>query len=484
VRDLGFDGYFETSAREGWKIQELATAIRQTIDWSALPRVSSTEFFQHIKDFLVAEKKAGRLLSTVDDLYRAFLQSENAPSETAELRTQFEHCIGRVESRGLIRRLSFGDLILLQPELLDAYASALVNAAKDEPEGLGCIAEEDARVGRFRMSADERIQDKKQESILLIATVEELLRHEIALREQADDGPYLIFPSQFTREWPEAPDPEGKAVIFAFEGPVLNVYAMLAVRLSRSGFFGRKAMWKNAAEYSARAGGTCGILLREVKEGSGELTLFYDQAASEETRLQFEEYVRLHLQRRALSESIRQRRMTTCSKCGFIVTEQLSRLLTAQNRNQLDCPVCKTMISLSAQEVPLTVGRVAQVQEMDDAADIKRERDTAVSVLQGKEATNDFDVFLCHKSTDKRSARGHREEAKGARDFALVGRMGAASWLLLAEGIGGTDQKGQIGCSVCWKARHWSLAGQGDRDVSLGRDEERMLNHSRDSTQL
>ena len=49
------------------------------------------------------------------------------------LPAQFETCIGRVESRGLIRRLSFGNFVLLQPELLDAYASAFVNAVKEEP---------------------------------------------------------------------------------------------------------------------------------------------------------------------------------------------------------------------------------------------------------------------------------------------------------------------------------------------------------------
>jgi len=224
VRDLGYDGYLETSAKEGWNIAELAEAIRGGIEWKALPKVSSTELFQRIKAFLVKEKESGMLLSTAEDLYRTFLKFEGISlgmeKHVPNLRPQFETCIGRVESRGLIRRLSFGDLVLLQPELLDAYASAMVNAAKEEPDGLGCIVEEDALAGRFRMPEDERIKDKGQEKLLLIATVEELLCHEIALREPTDAGPILVFPSQFTREWPEAPDPEGKAVIFGFEGPL------------------------------------------------------------------------------------------------------------------------------------------------------------------------------------------------------------------------------------------------------------------------
>ena len=59
---------------------------------------------------------------------------------TIRLRSGFETCIGRVESRGLIRRLHFGDLVLLQPELLDAYASGMVQAARTKPDGLGFIA--------------------------------------------------------------------------------------------------------------------------------------------------------------------------------------------------------------------------------------------------------------------------------------------------------------------------------------------------------
>ena len=39
--------------------------------------------------------------------------------------------------------------------------------------------------------------------------VDDLL-NEIALREDTAQGVHLVFPSQFTRDWPDAPDPEGK----------------------------------------------------------------------------------------------------------------------------------------------------------------------------------------------------------------------------------------------------------------------------------
>jgi WD40 repeat protein len=410
VRDLGFEGCFETSAKEGWYIAELAEVIRGAIDWEALPKVSSTELFQRIKAFLVAEKEAGRLLSTTDDLYRAFMASVGADCDpplrdTPDLRAQFETCIGRVESRGLIRRLSFGDLVLLQPELLDAYASAMVNAAKEEPDGLGCIVEEDALAGRFHMSEDERVQNKEQEKLLLISTVEELLCREIALREQTEVGPILVFPSQFTREWPDAPDPEGRAVIFRFDGPLLNIYTTLTVRLSRSGIFTKKEMWKNAALYTANVGGGCGVWLREVEEGRGELVLFFDAAASEATRYQFEEYVHAHLRRRALPGSIVRRRIFVCLECDTPVSELAAKRRRERGFDWIRCNVCETRISLLDHEERLVAVPISVVPEMDRAADAGRERDAVVSVLQGKREIGDFDVFISYSHKDEEWVR-------------------------------------------------------------------------------
>ena len=136
--------------------------------------------------------------------------------------------------------------------------------AKDEPDGLGSIAEEDARHGRFCMSEDERIKDKALEELLLIATVEELLYYELALRESADNGGYLVFLSQFTREWPDAPNPEGQTVIFEFEGAVLNIYATLAVRLTRSRFLYQTRLMEECRNLQSKSG----WIMRYVLTGS------------------------------------------------------------------------------------------------------------------------------------------------------------------------------------------------------------------------
>ncbi len=57
-----------------------------------------------------------------------------------------------------MKRLKFGDYVLLQPELLDAYAGAMVNAARDEPDGLGSILETTVVNVDFPVPAAERVR--------------------------------------------------------------------------------------------------------------------------------------------------------------------------------------------------------------------------------------------------------------------------------------------------------------------------------------
>jgi WD40 repeat protein len=399
VDDLGLDGFFETSAKEGWQVTELTQAIRDGIDWEALPIISSSTLFESIKGFLLAEKQQGRSLCTADDLFHGFRRTQHNIAEDAKIRASFDTCIGRVESRGLIRKLQFGDLVLLQPELLDAYASGMVQAARSEPDGLGFIAEEEALSGRFGLADTERVSDRAQERLLLIATVEELLRHEIALKEITDRGVDLVFPSQFTRERPDAPDIPGKEVTFTFEGPLQNIYATLAVRLSHSRLFGRQAMWQNAASYTATVGGMCGIHLRELEEGRGELVLFYDGQASREVRTQFETYVADHLRLRALPGTLTRRAVRACSRCGYILPEDLVQRRLERGMTIARCPACEDS-DISLVQEPVAPADTA-VAEMNRSADEQRDRNAAALRLKGKIETSDYDVFLCYNSRDR-----------------------------------------------------------------------------------
>jgi len=404
VSSLGFDGYFETSAKEGWGISELKRAILMGIDWSVLPQVSSTDLFHKIKKFLVNEKESGHLLETIDNLYNLFTVSSGLEQDNGgELRAQFETCIRLVGSRDLIRRLNFGNLVLLQPELLDSYASGIINAAKSEPDGLGFIPEEDAKSGQFLMSQDERIQDSGQEKLLIIATIEDLLRHEIALRESSPDSSHLIFPSQLTRENPDLPDPEEKVAVVRFEGPVLNIYATLVVRLTHSQVFNKKEFWQNAAVYTTSQGGDYGISLREVEEGLGEITIFLN-SYEENMAFQFEDYICAHLERRAIPKSVRRQALFSCDQCHTPLTETAVSRRLERGFEFIDCNVCGQRVMLKLNKDSDLTGH-SIVPQMDQAADAQRDRDTAASILQGKLTTKTYDVFLCYNRIDQDEVR-------------------------------------------------------------------------------
>ena len=414
IDDLGLDGFFETSAKEDWQVTELADAIREGIAWDSLPIVSSSALFDSIKRFLLEEKQQGRVLSTADDLFRSFQRRQPGGASHDKLRASFDSCIGRLESRDLIRRLHFGGLVLLQPELLDSYASAMVQAAKEEPDGLGFIREDDALAGRFRLPAEERVSGPAQEKLLLIATIEELLRYEIALKEITDQGVDLVFPSQFTRERPGAPDIPGRQVTFTFDGPLHSVYATLAVRLAHSTLFRRQSMWQNAATYTAIVGGSCGIHLLELEEGRGEMALFYDEQASGVVRLQFETYVAEHLQLRALPGTITRRRIRSCPNCGYALPDDLIRRRLDRGMTTIRCPDCDGSVIPLLDEESSARAEVA-VTKMNQSADEGRDRGVAATRLRGKIETSDFDVFLCYNSRDKSQvmAIGERLKERG-----------------------------------------------------------------------
>jgi len=402
---LELDGHVETSAKEGWGIDELTNIINETIDWSDVPRVISSRLLQEIHVFIIDERVRGRRMTTSGDLYHSFLNAKSVkPSD--EMRSQFDGALGCLEARDLIRRLSFGDQLLLQPAILDGYASAIVNAAKEEPDGLGFISEQSVLRAEFRMPEHERLTDRRQEDLLLIATVEDLLRHELVIREESEAGPVLIFPTQFLREAPERPEPDVRTIMLRFDGPLLNIYATLVVRLSRSGAFRKRSMWRNAATFTAihDSESVCGLYMREVEEGSGELMLFFEQDPQETTRDLFEHYVHLHLERRAVPGSIRRRTPFVCTSCKEPLTDRQVERRRGFGHDYMLCPVCMARIDISIRETQ-SGSSTPRLSHMDRSADRERDRLTAASVIRGKLMTNSHDVFLCHNSVDKPGVR-------------------------------------------------------------------------------
>jgi GTPase SAR1 family protein len=449
VKEFSFRDYLATSAKEGWGVRELREAVLAAIDWTRMPVVTSSALFAAAKSFVLDQKATGTLLTPVASLLAAFLTApvtgpavDAAPDakvggdlldsepegDRTRLRGLFEGCIVRLESAGLVKHLAFGDLVLLQPELIDVYAGAIVNAARDEPDGLGSVVESRVLDVDFRLPAQERIADRQQERLLIIATLEELTRREIVLREETDDGVQLIFPAAFRRDLPEAAEPAGNMVEFHFEGPVDNIYATLVVRLARSDRFTRRGAFQSAAQFEADSGGICTVHLTRSYEGRGTLQVGYSEDVAGVVRVQFERFVMAHLGRRATPGTARRVRLDRCPKCGTAFSTAQIEAALRRGMKSLPCPIDKT-------EVPLGDSFAASSQEQDEvtgemnaSADAARSLAAASSVILGKKETIDFDVFLCHHSDDKPAIR---KTAQRLREHGIL------PWLDEAELIPG-----------------------------------------------
>lgn len=395
AQELGLSGYHATSAKEGTGIADLYAAIQAAIPWENLPTVSSTNLFLRIKDFLQAEQRDGRVLSTGDDLYRAFGSRSPTPRI---LRGEFAAGLGRAAAQGLVRSLSFGDLVLLRPELLDGYAGALLNAVRDM--GLGSISEAAICNGDFAVPHDNRLKDRGQERLLLLAMIEDLVRCEIALRERTKDGHVLVFPSELIQDPVGAEAPSGQApVCFEFCGPVQHIYATLVVRLSHSQMFRRTGLWKDAAQFEHLSGATFWISLEGRSANSGRLSLLSLVGIARSTGdvMHFvghtrvglrdtvrssnyaatsllEHFVSSHLFERALPNSVRRIQQVHCSTCGYLVEERLLSRWLERGHSQRDCPNCEQPIFLILPDTePLGAKTAAQLNEMEQAVAICRD---------------------------------------------------------------------------------------------------------------
>jgi hypothetical protein len=154
------------------------------------------------------------------------------------------------------------------------------------------------------------------------------------------------------------------------------------------------------------------VALREIEEGRGEITLFYEPATGPETRLNFEAFVRVHLEARALPDSIRHHRVVVCPDCDTPISDMAAARRRDRGFDWIECNVCgRSPISLQERD-ERPEQRTTTVREMDNKADARRDEAASVSIVEGKRLMSDFDVFLCHNSTDKSQVKAVGERLK------------------------------------------------------------------------
>ena len=361
VRENGFVAPFiPTSAYTGEGCDELLEAIRKGIPWNELPKVTTTNILASMRDYVARLKgeKNGRdakdgqrvtplRLLTVTQLHEGFVAHVGDKIPLAEFIAHLQ----RLEATDAVDILVFHTtgaeprpetLVLLDPTRVDAYASAVLVAAKDEPDGPGHLLESRVRDGKFKLDRDERIADLDSERHVLWFVMENLLSRDLALRERIKGEDYIVFPSQCTAEL-RFPDVAVFGVAFGFAGPVRSIYATLIAQLAHYEGFKKREFYQDAAAYRAEAGGRCLVRLGDHGRGEGELDVLFDSETPASVRQGFLEFVNKHLEAKSTLGSVAKRYAYRCAntKCGKPFDDAVVKARLQARRKQLMCPYCE-----------------------------------------------------------------------------------------------------------------------------------------------
>jgi GTPase SAR1 family protein len=428
VRDLGYDDYVETSAKYALGTDALKDKIIRSVQWDSLTPIYSSHVFIRVMRFVMnaSVRNPKSVLSTMSELYETYGHSSFRDDSITVTRTQFETAIFYLENAGLVRRFSFGSYVLLRPEKLDTYASALLNAVREAEDGLGSIPLKRVEACDFPIPADERIQDKSQERTLIVEMVRDLLGHELAMRENvgsAQGDECLVFPSQASKPSIYPDEPDNMIAVIEFRGRIQLIYASLATRIANSGLFREPQVYKGAVTFTATAGGTCGLLLRDDGIGPGHLTLFH-VGASNRTLQTFEEFVVNHLRIHAVRGTIQMHRIVHCpnTECGKRVNPSQMQDLINDSRNQAFCSYCGTPLVFDhsgSAESGLQSQQSQDLIEMEKRADHTLSLAVAAMTLRGKDDVDQRDVFISYNSHDAKEVSQYAKELtlRGIRPY-------------------------------------------------------------------
>jgi len=190
-RERGFAAYLETSAYTGVGCQELREAIVHSIPWVDIAWTSSPRIFKVLKDAIVKLKDEGKVLLRMAELKQQLdMRLAGEQFSLDELRA----VVGLLAGPGVVWQLDFGDFVLLQPERINAYAAPVIRSVRAHTDEIGCISEERILAGDLDYQDMQRLP-LAEEEIVLRAMHQTFVDYGLCLRERAEEGTLLVFPS-------------------------------------------------------------------------------------------------------------------------------------------------------------------------------------------------------------------------------------------------------------------------------------------------
>lgn len=436
ARERQFSGrVFETSAKVGTDCHELKAAICAAIDWDAVPWRTSPLVFRRLKEEIVRLKDERRVLLRFSEL-RDTLRLRLAGDAEQFTDEQLKSVIGLLTGSGVVWELKFGEFVLLQPEIVNAYAQAVIQTMREDQHERGCILEERVLGGDLTYHSSMQRLAGDEERFVLLAMHQILLERGLCLREHTELGPLLIFPSYYRRERPELVEYPAVHVSYQFNGFLDDVYATLVVRLHHTSSFEQDDLWRYAADFKTLTGKKLGVKLTRRAEGVGELDVYFDPTIPMGEKIIFSRYVHEHLLQKA--RDVVRLRYYVCPHCGKPVESRVAAMMKLNDWLEKQPPGASSTARPSR----------------------SRQDDPQIICVYCEEYVPLWDAMEQHFASDetRRKVRELQEQA------AIVLDTGDKERTLVGEVIATASQAGQI-------ARELTVADHGiDMEIELKRD--------------
>ncbi|MEM9544508.1 MAG: DUF4365 domain-containing protein [Bacteroidota bacterium] len=377
-----YTSFHFTEAKTGKGCAELKEVITKTIPWRDLPWTTTSQVFHKLKIAILKIKKEENILMRFDSLkQRLQIEFSEELVKTQDIRA----VVGLLEGQGIIKRLDFGDWVLMQPEQINNYASAVIREIRKNTEEIGHIKKEDVLNGNIDFHDLKRL-DTYTEKELLRAIVQTFIDRNICLQEDTNNGIQLVFPSYFKIDRPELLDSPNVFITYTFIGVFDEIYATLIVRLIHANDFESHKFWKYAADFKTHSDKRLGLQLIKNRENA-DLKVYFEADIPDDTKVSFIKYIHEHLKKHA--KNVKRVRSYVCPKCNESVEKSRVMKRIQLGRKDIICDACDNKFSFEdIIEKKFGSDRFGKiVEEMDQKADFKIDNESKELILVGHSFT-------------------------------------------------------------------------------------------------
>ncbi len=384
VKERGYTGFLETSAKKDIGCKELKQAVLDGIPWENIAWRSSPVLFKRLKEEIIRLKDEGRVLMRFNELretLRLRLSGDLARFTDDELRA----VVGLLAGPCVVWELKFGSWVLLQPERINAYAQAVIQTMRADKDERGCLPEERVLNGDLTYHSSIERLEADEERFVLLAMHQTLVERGLCLREHTGEGPMLIFPSYYRRERTELVGHPAVLVSYRFNGFLDDIYATLVVKLHHTKTFERDELWRYAADFKTLTGKQMGVKLTRRAEGAGEIEVYFDPAIAMEETIIFSRYVHEHLLHKA--KDVERFRHYVCTHCGTPVgNPNVAMRKLEEGKKDILCIDCENRFPLwdRLEELFASPEMKQRVRELETQAAIVLDAESKERVLVGE----------------------------------------------------------------------------------------------------